>query len=385
MERLPAAQVGVDYITNLQTLGGNPDTTRFSVVAGSVLLDGVAQPDLEYNGLTLFEDGTLAGRPLASGTLNFTARAANGTALARDHSNTMTDQPLAIVIAPQAAVQSLLATTSAQIKGDRVRPTKGFLNLRAIVNVDGYGQRDFAGGRLVLRVGGATYSATLDSRGRARSDTMRASLSTFQGLLNVQLRGVDMTERFDPRSLVRHMGKTVVVEMELGTTFRATEAIEFDVQRASSNGFTMQYKLGRQRQLGGLFQITRIRGRNDFDGTAYQTNFLVSHVKGRSELTFGYAREATVFIGPEFRQTVTLHRGSGRFFPPGVRKLRIDPGHKLGSLETYSLSSQQTGIARPSNGAGEMQTFLLSLDLVTNTTFFSGDASQRIFPFARTR
>jgi hypothetical protein len=60
-------------------------------------------------------------------------------------------------------------------------------------------------------------------------------------------------------------------------------------------------------------------------------------------------------------------------------------GRKLGTIETYSLSSQQTGIVQPSQSGGQMQTFLLSLDLLTNTTFFSGDASRRIFPFVLTR
>lgn len=380
MDRLPAAQVGVDYISNLQTIGGSPDATHFSVVPGSVRLNGAVIADLEYAGLTLSQDGTLAGRPLADGTLSFTARATNGAAVARDRTNSQPDQPLTISVAMESAVQSIMATTNALIKGDRGRPDQGFVSLQALVNLDGYSFAEFAGGRFVLRLGGATFQTTLNSVAQSRSGNLRVNLDAVRGRVKVQLRNTDMAAVIEPRSLTDHGSRTVVVEIEIGTTFRATEAVEFDVRSADSNDFKMQYRLGKQRQLGGLFQITKVKAADSFEGTAFRTNFLISHVKGRSEVTFGRGRQATVYIGPSFVTTVPLFGGRGRFAPPGLSLLRINPSNKTGMLQTYPLTEAQTGIPPASQSGGQMATFLLSIDLTTNTTLFSGDASQRIFP-----
>ncbi|MCY3018232.1 MAG: hypothetical protein NTW87_04265 [Planctomycetota bacterium] len=383
MDRLPAAQVGVDYITNLQTIGGNPDATRFSVVSGSVQLNGAAIADLEYAGFTLSQDGTLAGRPLASGSVSFTARATAGAAVARDRSNTVQDQQLSLAIAAEASVQSQMATTDATIKGDRGNPQRGQFSLRALINPDGYGPSAFAGGRFVVRFGGATFQTTLDSWGRTRYGNLRAALDTMRGRLTVQVRNTDMAAIFAPRALQDEGTKTVVVEIEIGTTFRATEAIEFYVQSARGSDFKMRYRLGQQRQLGGLFQIATLKAADFYGGTAFRTSFVISHVKGRSDVTFGTPREAAVYIGPGFSETLQFYHGRGRFHPPGVRTLRVDTKRKTGTLETYALTEKETGIVPASQGAGAMQTFLLGLDLTTSTTFTSGDASRRIFPVFR--
>jgi hypothetical protein len=106
----------------------------------------------------------------------------------------------------------------------------------------------------------------------------------------------------------------------------------------------------------------------------------MSPVRGYTDLLFGYGERATVYIGPEFIQTVDLRDGKGRFPPFGLRKLQVNPLTRTGVLETYPLLESETGIKRPSESAGTMQTLLLSIDLTTNTTFMAGDASRRIFP-----
>jgi len=379
LDRLPAAQVGVDYITTLDAVGSDPSTTFYSVVGGSALFNGAAIAGLEYVGLTLSDDGTLAGRPLESGTLSFTARATSGQAVARNRPGTAPDQPLTVQIAGISAVQSAMGTTSAAIKGDSRKPGKGSLSLKALLNLDGNTLRDFANGFFGLRLGGAVFGTKLNSSGQSRTGNLRVSLDAIRGILSVQLRNTDMTAVFPPASLPDLGTQTVVFELEIGSTYRAAEPVEFDV-RSSGQAFKMQYRLGQQRQLGGLFQIYRVKAAEFGSGTVYKTNFLISHVKGRSAETFGNGLEATVFVGTNFFESVPLRRGQGRFSPPGLRSLRIDARHKLGTLETYPLTEDQTGIPPPSQGLGQMQTFLFSMDLTTDTLFFSGDASQRIFP-----
>ena len=347
MDRAPDAQVGVDYITALDTVGSDPVTTFFSVVSGSAQLNGAAIPSLEYAGLTLSDDGTLAGRPLSSGTLSFTARASSGSAVARNRAGTGQDQPLTIQIASLSAVQSVMGTTSATIRGDNLKPGKGSLGLRALLNLDGYTLRDFANGYFGLRFGGAVFATRLNNSGQARSGNLRVSLDAIRGILNVQLRNTDLAAVFNPAALADRGAQTVVFELEIGSTFRGAEPVEFDV-RSSGAAFKMQYKLGNQRQLGGLFQIYKVKAAEAGGGTAYKTNFLASHVKGRSDVTFGHGLEATVYIGTGFFETVPLRRGSGRFAAPGLRSLKIDARHKTGLLVTHPLTQNETGIPPPS-------------------------------------
>src|SRR6185295_7249123 len=99
IDRLSEAKVGQDYVTNVQVLNGDANT-KFSVVANSVTVTGGGNlANLEANGLTLFEDGTIAGRPLKSGTLMFVARATRtGGILALNRQGTAPDQLLTINI-----------------------------------------------------------------------------------------------------------------------------------------------------------------------------------------------------------------------------------------------------------------------------------------------
>jgi len=167
--------------------------------------------------------------------------------------------------------------------------------------------------------------------------------------------------------------------VEIGNTFIGTEAIQFDTRNRRSK-YSLKYALGKERQLGGLFQVVTLKAQDGFSGTAFKTKFLVSHVKGRSDVEFGTPTSAAVHIGQGFDQTVSLRRGRGSFRTVGVRSLKIDGKRKLGELQTTVLPQSQTGIPPASSSGGQTQTFLLGMDITTSTTLISGDASRKIFP-----
>ncbi|HYG77804.1 MAG TPA: putative Ig domain-containing protein [Planctomycetota bacterium] len=376
-DRLPAAQVGHDYITRVEALGATT-ATEFSVVSGSVQFNGVTISDLETAGLQLFRDGTLAGRPLAPGTLAFTARATRGSQLAQNRAGAGSDQRFTIDIAAEQSIQSVLATLSAQIKG-----FSGFLGgsqatFSFSINTEGRSNTDFANARFVIRVAGATFSTTLDSFGQSRTNNFRVQLDSVRGTLKVQIREQDFAALLGSGNIADRNKATVIVEVELGTTFIGTEAIQFDTRNRRGR-YQLTYKLGKHRQLGGLFQIVALQAADFSNGTAFKTTFLISHVKGRTDIEFGTPRQATVHIGQGFSQTVSLRRGRGVFGGPGVRSLKIDGKRKVGTLQTYSLPQSQTGIP-PASSTSATQTFLLGMDIDTSTTFIQGDASKKIFP-----
>jgi hypothetical protein len=377
---LPEAQVGQDYITKVATLNETADTV-FTVVPGSTQFNGGAITGLEFEGLTLFQDGILAGRPLRNGTLTFTARATKSGQVARDRSNSSNDQTFSITIAPLARIQSVLAVTASTIKGNTTL-ANGSLNLNAIINTDGQINTDFANERFVLRVGGAVFSTSLDASGQSRNRNFSVKFLAPDGTLRIQLRNANFQTVFTDAALLDRQPTTVVVQLEIGDTYIGTEAVQFDTRNRLGR-YNLKYKLGKERQLGGLFQIVSVNGADFNNGTAFKVKFLVSHVKGRTDTEFGVARQARVFIGQGFDQTLTLNRGRGKFSPPGVSSLKIDGKRKTGQLITYALPQSQTGIIPASSNPTTPQDFLMGMDIDTTTGFFSGDSSRVIFPFVR--
>jgi len=377
MDRLPSAQVGNDYMTIIETINGTAANTTYSVVPNSVLLNGVPSLSLEFFGLQLFRDGTLAGRPLASGTLSFTARATKGTAVARSRSNASSDQTFAITIAAESFIQSVLATSRADISGEEGRQFKNKAKFNFFVNTEGRGNSSFAASPFTLRLAGSTFSTTLDSNGQSRSGDLRVKLDSTKGTLQVDLFNVNFAALVG--SIPDRFNLTLIAVVEIGNTFIGTEAIQFDTRNRRSK-YSLKYALGKERQLGGLFQVVTLKAQDGFSGTAFKTKFLVSHVKGRSDVEFGTPTSAAVHIGQGFDQTVSLRRGRGSFRTVGVRSLKIDGKRKLGELQTTVLPQSQTGIPPASSSGGQTQTFLLGMDITTSTTLISGDASRKIFP-----
>ena len=376
MDRLPSGQVGLDYITRIEAINGDAFTV-FSVVGGSVTYNGSPIAGLEFAGLTLFKDGTLAGRPLASGTMAFTARASKNGTLAFNRSNSAPDQTFTLNLEPQTSVQSTLATVSASLSNSPGLRGNSFL-LTGIINTNGLNSSAFANNKFVLRIGGETFQTTLDAGGQSRSGNVLVRLAAPNGTLRVQLKNTDLSSVLSQGLAVDSLHAILVVEIEIGSTFVATEALRFRTRNGRGSSQFL-YELGRDIQLGGLFQIVFLKAHNSSSGISFKATFLASHVRGQSNIGFGLGLGATVRIGPSFSQQLPLKLSRGAFVP-AIQFLKVDTLHKICRLTTTPLPGIQTGVQPPTN-AGVSQTFLLGFDLNTTTVFFSGEASRTNFPF----
>jgi hypothetical protein len=381
MDRLSDARVGLDYVTNVEVLGGDATSTVFSVVTGSVVLNGTAQPNLETVGLRLFPDGTIAGRPLAAGTLAFTARATRNGALARNRTGTATDQPLTIKIEAIQSIQSILAIKSCNLRANTLRPGRDILTMTAFFNSDGLVSSDFARVNFVIRVGNKTFTTMLDGQGQSRLGALRVAIDAPTGILRVSVRGQDFSNLFDVSTLVDRSVKIVPIVVQIGDLFLGAATEEFSVGNRRGR-IAMRYMLGRQRQVSGLFQLLSVKGRDDGSfGTAFKAIMLLSQVATVQGARFGDATDAVVNIGPKFTESLKLFHGRGLFFPPGVAAINVRGDRKVASIFTFDLTTDQTGIQNAASANGQIQTFLLGLKVTTSTLTFNGEASRRIFPF----
>jgi len=377
-DRLSDARVGQDYITNIETLGGDA-TVKFSVVAGSVSLGGFALPDLETNGISLFADGTISGRALKAGTLTFTARAtqSNGRT-ARNRQNTASDQALSINIGGITDIQSVLGTFAATLVSSARKPGFDTFSYTAFINSNGLRTSDFVGKPFTIRVGGQTFSTTLDGRGQSRFGGVRVALTAPTGTLRVGVRNADFSALVG--SLPDLSKKVIVVEVQIGDTFLGTEPIYFNVRNRNGHA-RLNYGINRSRQIGGLFQTLFVKGDDSFNGTAFQTQFLISQVPDTQGESFGSPNDAVINIGPGFTQDVPLFNGRNGFGASGgIARVNIQTRRRIGSISTFTLPASQTGIQRAADSSGQAQTFLLGMQVKTNTLTFNGVASRVIFP-----
>ena len=375
VDALPQGSVGQDYNTNIEVIGGTTATTTFSIVAGSVKLNGTTVPDLETTGLRLFNDGTLCGRPLVSGTITFTAQALRGAVHALNRAQTAPDQNFTIPVLAINSIQSVLATVSANMSvgnGSRDR-----FMLKAYINTNGQDNTAFAGKVLTVRLGNATFTTTLDSGGRARSGNVVASLKALSGALTLQIRNNDLSKIFD--TFPNGATQAAILQIAIGETYLGTEAIRF-AARSHRGRAQLRYTLGRDVQLGGLFQIISVKAADTGNSsTAYKINFILSHVRGNTTLTFGNPQQATINIGQGFTQSVPLFRGRSRSVLPGIRSISINTKRKLGTISTFALPSSQTGVQPASQG--KRQTLLLGVNMATDTITFFGEGSAALIPF----
>lgn len=379
MNRLANAQVGQDFVTKIEAISPEGGFPFYSVVPGSVVLNGTPRTDLEFNGFTLFDDGTLAGRPIIAGTMTFTARATKAGVKAKNRAGTAEDQTFTLTIEPESTMQSQLATSQMTLKGDYSNSSRGTISYKAQLQTGDRALGDFSGSLFIFRIAGTTFSTTLDSFGQQRFGDVRVKLSASKGEIQVTVRNANTAILFPQNSIGNRGGKTITVQMDLGDKFRYVEALECSTT-SNRNRFQLSYRLGKQTVLGGLYQITRIQAAEFFEGTAYRVYFIQSGILSNPAAQTGDG-SVKVFFGGTFSQTVPLFRGKAKVPPDGVRSVLIANKTRRGKLDTYPLTAAETGVPRPSNSDGSAQTFYMGLDINTPNIFLSGDSVQTIFPF----
>jgi hypothetical protein len=256
------------------------------------------------------------------------------------------------------------------------KPGRDSIAMQLLVNSDGLRQEDFANQEFILRIGNRVFRGALNFRGQINTRFFKATFAALKGSLKLTITREDLSDLFTPNPTSGTLD--VVIQVQIGQNFLGTEMVRYNVRSRRTNT-QLQYRLNKDTQLTGLFQITALKAGDFFEGTAFKVRFLFAPVRS-SNISFGTATDATVHIGQGFDQRLKLFSNRGGFPPPGVRKINLNPRTKIGQLDTYPLTQSQTGIPTAPQSGGNIQTFLLGLELGTTTQLFYGEASRRIFP-----
>lgn len=402
MDKLPSALIGEDYVTNVELIGGtllttNPGTgdtvtptAKVGLVAGTLKLDGATFTRPELLGFSIFPDGTIAGRPLRTGTITFTLRGqkVTGSAIANNRSNTAQDQSFSITVlkesqATNGAVQTEFACSATNLRANLSKPGRDGLGFNLFYDPDGLSATDYSGKIFTLRFGNRTYATKLDAIGQSKSGVLLVKNSAPTGTLKLKVRSQDFSTLFDSSVLVDKSKLIVPFEIQIGDEYLSTEPVEYGVQNRKGN-VSLKYILGKNRQPGGLFQITKVQARDSGGSTAFKITFLINNMPDSTSEQFGAISTFTVNIGPSFTQTVTLIKDKGRFAPTtngGLQAVTISTKRRVGTITTYPIPQSASGIAPASTGGGAVQTLRMQVIAKTSTLTFSGKASRRLFPF----
>ena len=361
------ARVGEDFITKIDVIDP-PGPVAFAIVPGSVSLNGVPQSSLSAAGFQLFPDGVLAGRPLASGSVTFTASAVSNGAHALNRSGASPDASFTLNVMPQTQVQSVMATGHLAIHGGQ--PGRDWLDLSTYLNTGGLPARAFAGAPLTLRLGAQVFTATFGAR--ARNPDITANVNNAMGLLHVRMRNQDFSKLLQG-PIPDNSTQDIVVQLSLGATVQGVEILECQ-SRNRAGRFQLTYDLARNRPLGGLFQIVSLQGVNFFGQLAFLVKFIITPVGGEMV----QASQSAVSIGPGFTQTFPLSRGQSFNSAGPIQFFAAPPRTHVGTVLTNALNPSSVGISP--TATGQPQPFLMRVDLSGAGAPLSGVCSDIIGP-----
>lgn len=397
-DRLPTAFLGLDYLAQLDVLGGTAPVT-YTVVEGSVRLNGAARPKLkglETFGLTLTSSGLLYGRPLVGGYLGFTVRAEDAAGrLAKDRSNTTTDQQLTLKVEFGGAANSDLLSSYCKLNlvADTDKPGRDKFSCRALFDLKDERKDNLAAGTFKLRLGRNEYEGDFDDRGNVRTtlnggEKLRVRVSD-KGLLTVKLTGATLSD-----ALGADGTDTAPSPLVWSVTVGSTTTCEVLPLKGRTRGTRrrLYYKLGRTgTPLAGAFQVFMVRGaeRKNFrldEATRWLVRFVgvPGTPYGGTAPTIG-AEAATVKLGANFSQSFTLAALNRRVEfkathdAAGLFRLLLDPAKFVHRLETNYLTPGELGVPQ---AIGEREAALLpfGLELGAGGATFFGETGRVIFP-----
>lgn len=370
VSKLNGGSLGQDYVAKLDTYGGALPIT-FSVVSGTVKVGTTSYSSLEDIGLTVMEDGTVAGRPLVAGTVTFTAKAvdaAGGVALGRSPATTE-NQVMTIEVEDNEVVASSITTTKSQLKYDVEKSNKDLLKLDCYVNLQGNGVADLNGKKLTVRIGGKTVvdEQAFDDKGKIKvknadkTDNLKVKVQTNRGRLRLTLNKTDLSDVVG--SAVADGGtKTLVVQVVIEDVVVASEVLKYEAKVRGSK-IQLKYKLAKDGQaLAGAFQILQVKGADKDTGDKWKVKFLAVPRMGiDSSAGLNHVSSALVMVGSDFSKTYTstdTEGGNVKFRESssnaqftdkrktGLKKVKIDNKRYVSSVQTNVLATTDTGIAQ---------------------------------------
>ena len=389
--QLPFGVLGQAYYTNISTIGGGPDV-QFEVVPFSILVNNQPVAELRDIGLNLAPDGTLIGRPLAAGAIGFTVHArdaANNLALSRN--GTQTGQRFIFNVESNAVATTEVLATSCAIRGTLEGTDSDSFKYAGILDAKGEIGPTLAGTPFVLRVGGASFSGTLDEKGRVKEKIgakgkFTVSYSAAMGRLKIGITKTNLAAAVGAGAITTN--GNVAIGMELG----AVRTCDLLGMAAGVRGarYQMGYTLGGRKGSSpcGGFQIVSVHGSDGKVDGETGDRWLVRFL-GVPRMLDGKApgdavsstSSVTIRIGDSFSQTVSVGLKSVRLefkatsLDPGIFRLLLDPKKFLHRLETNVLASDATSVP-PAFESKDPALFRLGMDF----SGYSGENGRVIVP-----
>jgi len=358
--------LGLEYSAKVETVGGTAPVV-FEVVDGSVKLGTTAKDSLEDLGLGLAEDGTVSGRPLAKGTITFTAKATddNGSTAKGRYPATSSNQVITIEVEDNEQVTSNLTTLKCNIKGDTSKDNKDSLKFSGILNLIGSSTTDVSGKDVTFRIGKGTFTGTFDEKGKYKTgsdvkvDKLSASVSTSKGTFSFSVSSGNLA---DVVGEISGSTKTLVVQVTIEGVVVGSEALEFDTSKTKSPKFTLDYALGKTgKPLAGAFQITSAKGTDKDTGDTWKLKFLAVPRLGIDGSSAGFSGVASIntMLGSSFSQVYEsddTESGNVKFSEStngvqvtdkrktNLKKVKLDNKKYVSSVDSNVLTEDQTGI-----------------------------------------
>jgi hypothetical protein len=419
MDTIPGGQLGRSYAAKLETIGGQTPI-KFNFVAGSLSINGVNQGAsatlLNDLGIAVFEDGTVAGRPLKTGTISFAVQAVDSLGrIAKNRTNTAENQTIAVVMENSDVTSTDLTTFSCIIKGDRNKPGKHSIKYKGLINT--YGLTDnfrIANNPLDFRVGEKTFNQTNPFTGQkvAFYDThstvkallgdgtqVNSKLNVRNGQLAVNIGATNVEDAVEASGLSNNQIKRLVLQINIGEIIASSELLDFQVS-VSGSKFQLTYSLGKTgKPLAGAFQLISVKGKDQRDlagreGDAWSLRFLAIprfDIDWQPGLTS--VNSVVVRLGYHFSHTVTASylnvSGNGgvqyvnKLEKFGVKKIKTDPVKYIHQVQTWPISFRETAVppAKYSDG-GLALPFGFDIYRSGDNTNFIGEGARPISPMA---
>lgn len=343
-DRLAGAQLGLNYVTRIQTVNNGGDPVVFNVEAGTITLGGGDIDDLEEIGLTLNADGTLYGRPLQTGTLEFTCVADDGFGgLAVDYKN-IGDlfQVFTVEIEDMTQAMSTVMLFTAEIKGRLEKVQTDSVAIKGILDLNGQLLANLAGHPVTLRIGGGpagtgapygrTYSAIVNGTGKAKSDALGddgegeeivIDKFTFslnaKGFFSAKVKATDLLAAVNAENLTDGDDVRIYIEIAIGRLL-AVEALEMPAH-VTATRYDMRFALNRQAQKGqplaggcqGFAVAATDVGAGGLNpGDKYVLRFFGAPRFGIDGSDLGGTGSATLRLGDGFEQSMSLDTSTPR-------------------------------------------------------------------------
>jgi len=358
--QLPLAQRGDTYHTTLNTVSGALPL-RFVVLPDSVFFNGKPLPRLQDAGLTLATDGTIFGRPLLDGSLDFTVIAKDATfATALSRNATRENQPYRLTIEKNGSVNTEFAASSVLLRGNTVLAGADSLAYRGVIDLKGDVLENLAGAPLTLRIGGAAFSGKLNDKGKLAvklSPGSQFSVSISKnGAFTIKLSGADLNQAIGAAAFADAVDQTLILYLEVGR-LRSAEVLTLPTV-VKSGKYSLAYRLGKTGvSQGGAFQVLSVSGADgridEEDGDRWMVRFLgVPRALDGAAATEVIAKggNVTIRIGQGFSQTVAVTAAKQKLAfkvtsrDKGIIQLTLDSKNFVHQLKTNTLSMGLTDI-----------------------------------------